>query len=96
MFGHSAIDFVDIGAGGTINSTKFALTEQLEFPVITSPSVFNMGTGLDATGTTLTVSPADSGKYNNITLRQKQGQAGKLEISGGSVVLHITGNIGLH
>ncbi len=80
-----------IGAGGTVNGEKFALLEEIEFPVITPPPLPKIGTSLSAKDATLTLRPANSGMYTDITLLQ----AGILEITGGSVVLHITGNIDL-
>jgi cytoskeletal protein CcmA (bactofilin family) len=83
---------VVVGAGGTITGEKYALTEEPEFPVITPPPLPDMGTDLSADSTTLTIGPADSGKYTAITL-SGGGGAGVLEIDGGDVALHITGNI---
>ncbi|MHC4060287.1 MAG: DUF7305 domain-containing protein [Planctomycetota bacterium] len=81
-----------IGAGGTVNGAKFALLEPIEFPVITPPPLPNIGTSLSAKDTTLTIGPADSGTYSDITLLNAT-VPGVLEITGGDVVLHITGNI---
>jgi hypothetical protein len=57
-----------IGAGGTVNGAKFALLEPIEFPVITPPPLPNIGTSLSAKDKTLTIGPADSGTYTDITL----------------------------
>ncbi len=84
-----------IGAGGTITGEKYALTEEIDFPVITPPPLPDMGTGLDAKGSTITLKPSSSGKYTNITLAQAAGLNGILEITGGEVKLHITGNVDL-
>lgn len=86
---------VVIGAGGTINGEKYALPQEIEFPVMTPPALPDMGTPLDARGETITILPAQSGTYSGITLAQAGGNDGILEISGGDVVLHITGNIDL-
>jgi len=84
-----------IGAGGTITGEKYALPTEPEFPVITAPALPDMGTSLYAKGATLTIGPADSGKYTGVTLAQGSSSSGVVEISGGDVVLHITGNIDL-
>jgi len=84
-----------IGAGGTITGEKYALTEEVEFPVINPPVLPDMGTGLDAKGSTITLKPSSSGTYTNITLAQAAGTSGILEITGGEVRLHITGDVDL-
>ncbi|MHC4624693.1 MAG: DUF7305 domain-containing protein, partial [Planctomycetota bacterium] len=86
---------VVIGAGGTITGQKYPLLVEPEFPVITAPALPKAGTGLSAKGSTVTLGPAESGQYTDIILAQGAGSAGILEISGGDVVLHITGNIDL-
>ncbi|MHC4203795.1 MAG: DUF7305 domain-containing protein [Planctomycetota bacterium] len=77
-----------IGAGGTITGRKFTLLEEPDFPVITPPSLPNTGTALSAIGTTITLDPTGSGTYTELNL-----SSGVLEIQGGDVELHITGNI---
>jgi len=75
--------------GGTvINGRTYALTEELPFPVITPPSLPDVGT-MDIVAGTTVIGPADSGKYTNITLQD----SGILQIDGGDVVLHVTGNV---
>ena len=60
------------------------------FPMVTPPLLTNMGTGINVPhSTTLTIGPADSGKYTGIAANQ----LGILEIDGGDVVLHVTGDI---
>jgi hypothetical protein len=86
---------VVIGAGGTITGQKYPLLVEPEFPVITPPRLPKVGTGLSAKGSTITLGPANSGQYTDITLAQAAGQSGILQIDGGDVVLHITGNIDL-
>ncbi|MHC4645452.1 MAG: DUF7305 domain-containing protein [Planctomycetota bacterium] len=83
-----------IGAGGTVNGFKFALEEEIKFPVITAPSLPNIGTSLYAKDTTVTIGPANIGVYTDITLENATAP-GVLQITGGDVVLHITGNITL-
>jgi hypothetical protein len=78
-----------IGAGGTITGQKFTLHEELDFPVITPPSLPYIGTALSATSATITLDPTESGTYTGISLSQ----TGIVEIQGGDVVLYITGNI---
>ena len=73
--------------GAVVNGQTYALREELAFPVITAPSLSDMGT-MDITGTTV-VGPADSGKYTGITLQS----SGILKIDGGDVVLHVTGDV---
>ncbi|MHC4616583.1 MAG: DUF7305 domain-containing protein [Planctomycetota bacterium] len=84
---------VVIGAGGTVTGEKYALLAEPDLPVITAPLLPNMGTGLDAKGTIVKVGPARSGQYQSITLAQAGGNPGLLVISGGDVVLHVTGDI---
>lgn len=83
-----------IGAGGTITGQKFALTESIQFPVITVPLLTDYGSVISAKGKTVTLSPANSGTYKEIKLSSKAGIPGVLEING-NVVLHLTGNIDL-
>lgn len=84
-----------IGAGGTITGEKYALLQEIEFPVITPPPLTDVGTSLYAKGATITMTPIKNGKYTEINLAQAAGSSGILEILGGNVVLHITGNINL-
>jgi hypothetical protein len=79
-----------IGAGGTITGQKLTLHEELDFPVITPPSLPNIGTALSATGATITLDSTKSGTYTGINL-----SSGVLEIQGGDVELYITGNINM-
>lgn len=72
-----------------------------DFPEVDALDLTVTDTDIYAKGKTLTISPADSGQYNNISLMQK-GDAntgtvkpGILEIGGGDVVLHVTGDIWL-
>ncbi len=82
-----------IGAGGTITGQKYSLNMEPDFPVITPPSLPAIGTPLSANGNTITIGPAESGTYTEIDLSQSGGNPGILEIQGGDVELHITGNI---
>jgi len=76
--------------GAVINGQTYALKEELAFPVITPPSLSDMGT-MDIPGTTV-VGPADSGRYTSITLQS----SGILKIDGGDVVLHVTGDVAMN
>ena len=76
--------------GAVINGQTYALKEELAFPVITPPSLSDMGT-MDIAGTTV-LGSADSGRYTSITLQA----SGILEINGGDVVLHVTGDVAMN
>jgi len=88
--------------GGTTGD-RYAMGEEPPFPQITPPILHDMGTSIYAKGTTLTIGPADSGKYTGIELwKESEKIKGTtyeypaiLEIAGGDVVLHITGDIWL-
>jgi hypothetical protein len=84
-----------VGAGGTITGQKYSLVELPEFPVITPPSLPFVDTALSATGKTITLCPANNGRYTDIILSQSGGTPGILEIQGGDVVLYINGNINM-
>lgn len=80
---------------GATTGDKYAATGEDPLPQITAPTdLFNMGTAISAHGETLTIIPADNGTYTGIVLKQSS-TPGVLEISGGDVVLHITGDIKL-
>jgi len=72
---------------GTITGKIYALSEKYVLPTIIPPALPDMGT-IDVSGTTL-LTPADNGRYAAITAPSND----ILEIDGGDVVLHITGNI---
>lgn len=79
--------------GATIEGSKHGATEKDPLPLMTSPTNLSyMGTEISAKGSTVTISPADSGTYTGIDLKST-GQPGVLEIDGGVVELHITGDI---
>jgi hypothetical protein len=63
-------------------------------PLIPPPALPNMGDDIIAKGETVTIGPADSGQYGDIIVT-KGDKVGVLEISGGDVVLYITGDIDL-
>jgi hypothetical protein len=78
-----------VQSGGTITGVTYALSEEYELPTIKPPTLPDMGT-IDVLSTTV-LNPAESGRYTSIT--SLHGEI--LEISGGDVVLHITGNINM-
>ena len=79
--------------GATIAGFKYGATENDPLPQIAAPTdLFYMGTPIAAKGSTVTISPADSGTYTGIDLKST-GQPGVLEVDGGTVELHITGDI---
>jgi len=80
--------------GATVDGWKYAMPENQELPDIAAPALFDMGTGITAKGATVTLTPADSGKYTDIALKAT-GDPGILVVHGGDVELHITGNIDL-
>jgi hypothetical protein len=76
--------------GATIDGDKRAATQKEPLPIITAPALTDKGTISEKKGNTVTITPASNGNYQSIDL-----QKGKIEVSGGDVVLHITGNISL-
>ncbi|MHC4913415.1 MAG: DUF7305 domain-containing protein [Planctomycetota bacterium] len=80
----------DLGAS---TDDQYALTEEVEFPPVTAPGLPNKGI-LSIHGSTVVIGPADSGHYNKIVLKRAD-QPGILQISGGEVVLEVSGNIDL-
>ncbi len=86
---------ITIEGSGAITGQKFALTEELQFPVIAPPALTSYGTDISAKGVTVTMTPANSGTYKEIKLSSQAGMPGVLEITGGKVVLCLTGKIEL-
>lgn len=81
--------------GATVAGSKCGATGKDPLPQMTAPgNLFDMGTSIDAKGSTVTIGPADSGTYSAITLKST-GTPGVIEIDGGAVELHITGDIEL-
>jgi hypothetical protein len=79
--------------GATTGDQLSGIIEE-PLPMISPPVLPDMGADIIATGETVTIGPADSGQYGNIILT-KGATVGALEISGGDVVLYITGDIDL-
>jgi len=81
--------------GATMTGGQYSAMEEDYLPDIDAPSdLFDMLTDISVTGTTTTITPADNGKYSQISIKNGA-TAGVLEISGGDVVLYITGDIQL-
>jgi hypothetical protein len=79
--------------GATTGDQLSGIVEE-PLPLITPPTLPNMGTSITATGETVTLTPTDSGQYNNIFVK-KGDTAGTVKITDGDVVLYITGDIEL-
>lgn len=79
---------------GATTGDQYAATQNDPLPLITLPALPNKATAISAKDATVTLTPADSGTYTAIDLKNAT-LPGVLEISGGQVVLHITGDINL-
>ncbi len=79
---------------GATTGDQFSGIIEEPLPLISPPALPVMGVDIAATGETVTIGPADNGQYGNIILT-KGATLGVLEISGGDVVLYITGSIDL-
>jgi len=87
--------------GATVNGDKYVSAPQ-PLPGVTAPALPSKG-ALSAKGATVTITPADSGTYKSIDLAGgvvkvagvPKSVPGVLEVSGGDVVLHLTGDIQL-
>ncbi|MFH1716584.1 MAG: hypothetical protein ABIF19_04480 [Planctomycetota bacterium] len=86
--------------GGTVGGDKYTAAKE-PLPPVTAPAL-PIKPAIDVSGKTLTITPADSGSYPEIYLRQLviKGKNASitpsvLEVSGGDVVLHLTGDIQL-
>lgn len=79
--------------GATTGNRYCAAPEQL--PEVAPPSTLaDKNTSISAKGETVKITPAESGTYTSISLKQAA-DLGVLEITGGDVVLHVTGDIEL-
>jgi Tfp pilus assembly protein PilX len=87
------IGYVIQDLGATTNA-KYAVPQEIVFEPIIVPALPDKGAGISVHGSTLTLGPADSGTYGQISLKRATNPA-VLEIAGGDVVLHITGGIGM-
>lgn len=79
---------------GATTGERYACPEEYEFPPVTAPQLDAKGKISVPGDTTRTLGPADSGKYTEIVLKRST-SPGILQVSGGDVVLHITGKIDL-
>lgn len=77
---------------GATTEGRYSLTEEPIFPPVVPPVLPDFDTDITIKGATFTIGPADSGRYDEIDLKRTS-TPGVLEISGGDVVLHITGNV---
>ncbi|MFH1719471.1 MAG: hypothetical protein ABIF19_19130 [Planctomycetota bacterium] len=88
-----------IKGAGTVTGSKHT-SAPAPLPSVVAP-VLDTKPAIDAAGKTLTLRPEDSGSYPEIYLRQLVDKKTKittpsvLEVSGGDVVLHMTGDIQL-
>ncbi len=64
-----------------------------DFPELVAPALPDKGTEIRLQGRTVGLTPADSGCYRGITLMNGGGLQTILEISGGHVELHVTGDV---
>jgi hypothetical protein len=85
---------MDLGAE---TGLRYPMWEDIYLPPVTPPALPDMGTDIYVKGATLNITPAMSGTYTDIGAHRKgsdmTAQYGILVISGGDVVLHITGDI---
>jgi hypothetical protein len=80
--------------GATVTGSTY-IKPPTPLPDVSAPTTLpDMGTDISAKGNTVTITPVDSGIYTEISLKST-GTPGILEISGGNVVLHVTGDIDL-
>jgi hypothetical protein len=78
---------------GATTGERYAITETVQFPPVTAPNLPDMGM-ISVHGKTVTIGPADTGTYTKIAVK-RAANPGILEIAGGDVVLHITGDVDL-
>jgi hypothetical protein len=89
MDGSPSTVIKDLGAS---TGHRSSLTEEIEFPEVPLPGYTAPDTTIEAKGVTLKIEPADSGRYEAISLKRTN-EPGKLDIAGGDVVLYVTGDI---
>lgn len=87
------VDTVIKDLGASVNG-KYAIAEEIEFPIIMPPELPDMDSDIDVHGSTLAIGPGDSGKYGEIELKRAT-NPGILEVATGDVVLHVAGDIEL-
>jgi hypothetical protein len=86
-------DIVIKDLGGTMNGNTYAMIWPEQYPVVTAPALPDMGS-IKTQGETKTITPADSGAYSVISLKNAASPA-TLAVDGGDVVLHVTGDVSL-
>jgi hypothetical protein len=79
---------------GATTGDQLSGTIEEALPLISPPALPYMGVDITATGETVSISPANNGQYGNIFVT-KGGTVGTLEITGGDVILYLTGDIDL-
>ncbi len=94
---------VAVGVGGNVNTVikdlgatmhkKYALLQNVDLPLAIPPALPSKGS-ITIQGKTSTIGPGDSGQYSMIDVKRAT-NPGILEVSGGDVVLYVTGNLGL-
>jgi hypothetical protein len=93
------IDSVIKDLGATVTGSKYISAPE-PLPTVTAPTLTDKP-AIDVTGQTVKLTPTDSGTYPEIYLRQfvdkktSEVTPSKLEVSGGDVVLYLTGDIQL-
>lgn len=93
MGGDPSTVIKDLGA--TTTGLQYPGTAQEPLPQITAPTdLFDKHMDINVQGQTTVLTPADNGQYSQIILKQGTVPA-KLEITGGDVIFHITGDIQL-
>lgn len=95
---------VAVGVGGNVGTVikdlgastyrKYSMLLDVKLPLVTVPELVDTGSDIKVQGATITVGPADNGQYGEIELK-KTSNPGILEVTGGDVVLYITGDISL-
>jgi hypothetical protein len=86
------VDYVIKDLGATMHK-KYALLENVDLPPVTPPPLESKGS-ITVKGKTSTIGPQDSGQYSMIDVKGET-NPGTLEVSGGDVVLYVTGNLNL-
>ena len=87
------MDTVIKDLGAKITGGKY-ISAPIDTPEVILPALFDKGTDISAKGETVTIGPADNGTYTGINLKST-GVPGVIEVDGGDVVLHVTGDIQL-
>jgi len=77
---------------GTVTGDLYTMSTEIPFPPISPPELGTASKDLVVKGDTLTLTPADSGKYTSLAVLSA-GRPGLLEITDGHVILHVTEDI---